>query len=297
MHRREFQPLPTTLLGESWERKKELHPPAVLRVPLASQTDDAREAAWLFSRVFFSLSSPGAAFETFVILCVEGLISQALGWLFIFYIFGELLSGCLLLPTPPPPPSPHPLFQAFDPRSKGNVKSAGAWQLSQSGLRDGHAGHWPSKKSGQPHPSTPSVHCRVPTSPSEMPGLLLHVVKRSRLETCILNISHVSWYFIMITISPEKPSTYYSPQETCNTRFKCAFPLGTPGRVPSRSVSVLGGATDVYSLGWLASDCLSPSPAPVDCNVLMLGTPFCHTGFCAVIITVPDLRLYKSEDK
>lgn len=125
MHRREFQPLPTTLLGESWERKKELHPPAVLRVPLASQTDDAREAAWLFSRVFFSLSSPGAAFETFVILCVEGLISQALGWLFIFYIFGELLSGCLLLPTPPPPPPPPPAFPGIRPTQQRECEERG----------------------------------------------------------------------------------------------------------------------------------------------------------------------------
>lgn len=47
----------------------------------------------LFSYMpFLSLFSSGAAFGSFIILCVGGLISQALGWPFIFYIFGESLS-------------------------------------------------------------------------------------------------------------------------------------------------------------------------------------------------------------
>ncbi|ELK02701.1 Sodium-dependent phosphate transport protein 3 [Pteropus alecto] len=39
----------------------------------------------------------GAAFGTFIILCVGGLISQALGWPFIFYIFGSVGCGCCVL--------------------------------------------------------------------------------------------------------------------------------------------------------------------------------------------------------
>nr|XP_051710987.1 sodium-dependent phosphate transport protein 3 isoform X4 [Oryctolagus cuniculus] len=39
----------------------------------------------------------GAAFGSFFILCVGGLISQALGWPFIFYIFGSIGCVCCLL--------------------------------------------------------------------------------------------------------------------------------------------------------------------------------------------------------
>ncbi|XP_045861553.1 sodium-dependent phosphate transport protein 3 isoform X2 [Meles meles] len=39
----------------------------------------------------------GAAFGSFIILCVGGLISQALGWPFIFYIFGSIGCVCCLL--------------------------------------------------------------------------------------------------------------------------------------------------------------------------------------------------------
>lgn len=49
------------------------------------------------------LFSSGAAFGSFFILCVGGLISQALGWPFIFYIFGESLLlelKCLHIPGP-----------------------------------------------------------------------------------------------------------------------------------------------------------------------------------------------------
>ncbi|XP_030875885.1 sodium-dependent phosphate transport protein 3-like [Leptonychotes weddellii] len=41
-----------------------------------------------------SIAGSGAAFGSFIILCVGGLISQALGWPFIFYIFGAC--GCAL---------------------------------------------------------------------------------------------------------------------------------------------------------------------------------------------------------
>ncbi|XP_006923550.1 sodium-dependent phosphate transport protein 3 [Pteropus alecto] len=44
-----------------------------------------------------SIAGSGAAFGTFIILCVGGLISQALGWPFIFYIFGSVGCGCCVL--------------------------------------------------------------------------------------------------------------------------------------------------------------------------------------------------------
>uniref|UniRef100_A0A671FMA4 Solute carrier family 17 member 2 n=1 Tax=Rhinolophus ferrumequinum TaxID=59479 RepID=A0A671FMA4_RHIFE len=44
-----------------------------------------------------SVAGSGAAFGSFIILCVGGLISQALGWPFIFYIFGGIGCVCCLL--------------------------------------------------------------------------------------------------------------------------------------------------------------------------------------------------------
>ncbi|XP_048655844.1 sodium-dependent phosphate transport protein 3 isoform X2 [Marmota marmota marmota] len=44
-----------------------------------------------------SIAGSGAAFGSFFILCVGGLISQALGWPFIFYIFGSMGCVCCLL--------------------------------------------------------------------------------------------------------------------------------------------------------------------------------------------------------
>ncbi|KAM4835271.1 sodium-dependent phosphate transport protein 3 isoform 2-T2 [Thomomys bottae] len=44
-----------------------------------------------------SIAGSGAAFGSFIILCVGGLISQALGWPFIFYIFGSTGCICCLL--------------------------------------------------------------------------------------------------------------------------------------------------------------------------------------------------------
>ncbi|XP_024426432.3 sodium-dependent phosphate transport protein 3 isoform X2 [Desmodus rotundus] len=44
-----------------------------------------------------SIAGSGAACGSFVILCVGGLISQALGWPFIFYIFGGIGCVCCLL--------------------------------------------------------------------------------------------------------------------------------------------------------------------------------------------------------
>ncbi|XP_057160775.1 sodium-dependent phosphate transport protein 3 isoform X2 [Ursus arctos] len=44
-----------------------------------------------------SIAGSGAAFGSFIILCVGGLISQALGWPFIFYIFGGIGCVCCLL--------------------------------------------------------------------------------------------------------------------------------------------------------------------------------------------------------
>ncbi|KAM7055568.1 sodium-dependent phosphate transport protein 3 isoform 3-T3 [Molossus nigricans] len=44
-----------------------------------------------------SIAGSGAAVGSFIILCVGGLISQALGWPFIFYIFGSLGCVCSLL--------------------------------------------------------------------------------------------------------------------------------------------------------------------------------------------------------
>ncbi|XP_012588386.1 PREDICTED: sodium-dependent phosphate transport protein 3 isoform X3 [Condylura cristata] len=44
-----------------------------------------------------SIAGSGSAFGSFTILCVGGLISQALGWPFIFYIFGSIGCVCCLL--------------------------------------------------------------------------------------------------------------------------------------------------------------------------------------------------------
>ncbi|XP_040316246.1 sodium-dependent phosphate transport protein 3 isoform X2 [Herpailurus yagouaroundi] len=44
-----------------------------------------------------SIAGSGAAFGSFIILCVGGLISQALGWPFIFYVFGSIGCVCCLL--------------------------------------------------------------------------------------------------------------------------------------------------------------------------------------------------------
>ncbi|KAI5932877.1 sodium-dependent phosphate transport protein 3 isoform X2 [Manis javanica] len=44
-----------------------------------------------------SIAGSGAALGSFIILCVGGLISQALGWPFIFYIFGSIGCVCCLL--------------------------------------------------------------------------------------------------------------------------------------------------------------------------------------------------------
>ncbi|KAB0365475.1 hypothetical protein FD754_009631 [Muntiacus muntjak] len=44
-----------------------------------------------------SIAGSGSAFGSFIILCVGGLISQALGWPFIFYIFGSIGCVCCLL--------------------------------------------------------------------------------------------------------------------------------------------------------------------------------------------------------
>ncbi|EPY83120.1 sodium-dependent phosphate transport protein 3 [Camelus ferus] len=44
-----------------------------------------------------SIAGSGVAFGSFIILCVGGLISQALGWPFIFYIFGSIGCVCCLL--------------------------------------------------------------------------------------------------------------------------------------------------------------------------------------------------------
>ncbi|XP_010363254.1 sodium-dependent phosphate transport protein 3 isoform X3 [Rhinopithecus roxellana] len=44
-----------------------------------------------------TIAGSGSAFGSFIILCVGGLISQALGWPFIFYIFGSTGCVCCLL--------------------------------------------------------------------------------------------------------------------------------------------------------------------------------------------------------
>ncbi|XP_012413185.1 sodium-dependent phosphate transport protein 3 isoform X3 [Trichechus manatus latirostris] len=44
-----------------------------------------------------SIAGSGVAFGSFIILCVGGLICQALGWPFIFYIFGSIGCVCCLL--------------------------------------------------------------------------------------------------------------------------------------------------------------------------------------------------------
>lgn len=44
-----------------------------------------------------SIAGSGAAFGSFIILCVGGLITQALGWPFVFYIFGSIGCVCCVL--------------------------------------------------------------------------------------------------------------------------------------------------------------------------------------------------------
>ncbi|XP_051710987.2 sodium-dependent phosphate transport protein 3 isoform X4 [Oryctolagus cuniculus] len=71
---------------------------------IAGSGDQWQDLSQEFS-VSLSFSTPtpccimpeGAAFGSFFILCVGGLISQALGWPFIFYIFGSIGCVCCLL--------------------------------------------------------------------------------------------------------------------------------------------------------------------------------------------------------
>lgn len=99
-------PLPAALLGRAGSGKKSLVPQQSLVCPSPPGRRQAGCSA-IFTSVFH-LSSPGAAFGTFVILCVGGLIAQALGWPFIFYIFGE-----------PPPLTAPPTSQALIPPANG----------------------------------------------------------------------------------------------------------------------------------------------------------------------------------
>nr|XP_051710988.1 sodium-dependent phosphate transport protein 3 isoform X5 [Oryctolagus cuniculus] len=71
----------------------------------------------------------GAAFGSFFILCVGGLISQALGWPFIFYIFGSIGCVCCLLwfTVIYDDPSHHPCISA---REKEYIVSSLAHQSS-----------------------------------------------------------------------------------------------------------------------------------------------------------------------
>lgn len=142
------------------------------------------------------LSSPGAAFGTFVILCVGGLIAQVLGWPFIFYIFGEPLS---LTPRPPCP--------GHSSHAANGTRRGGGWAALSVRPERRPRGPPAPEEWGRPGLPPPSAHRGVPTSPYEMPGLL-HVVKASRLKTCVLNSSHVPSYSIIITVSAEKPATY-----------------------------------------------------------------------------------------
>lgn len=209
-------PLPATLLGRAGSGKKSLVPQQSLVCPSPPGRRQAGCSA-IFTSVFH-LSSPGAAFGTFVILCVGGLIAQALGWPFIFYIFGEPPP----LTTPPHVPGAHPTSERRG-KSWGvgsSLRPAQETVTQATGSRGIRAAS----------PFRPRVHCGVPTSPYEMPGLLLHVVKVSRLKTCILNSSHVRSYFIIITISAEKPSTY--------------IPYKKPAMLDS-NVSSLGDLRDV----------------------------------------------------
>ncbi|XP_051710989.1 sodium-dependent phosphate transport protein 3 isoform X6 [Oryctolagus cuniculus] len=76
-----------------------------------------------------SIAGSGAAFGSFFILCVGGLISQALGWPFIFYIFGSIGCVCCLLwfTVIYDDPSHHPCISA---REKEYIVSSLAHQSS-----------------------------------------------------------------------------------------------------------------------------------------------------------------------
>ncbi|KAM5165963.1 sodium-dependent phosphate transport protein 3 isoform 2-T2 [Callospermophilus lateralis] len=76
-----------------------------------------------------SIAGSGAAFGSFFILCVGGLISQALGWPFIFYIFGSIGCVCCLLwfTVIYDDPTHHPCISA---REKEHIVSSLAQQPS-----------------------------------------------------------------------------------------------------------------------------------------------------------------------
>lgn len=76
-----------------------------------------------------SIAGSGAAFGSFIILCVGGLISQALGWPFIFYIFGSIGCVCCVLwfTVIYDDPMNHPCISA---REKEHITSSLAQQSS-----------------------------------------------------------------------------------------------------------------------------------------------------------------------
>ncbi|XP_055470442.1 sodium-dependent phosphate transport protein 3 isoform X1 [Psammomys obesus] len=76
-----------------------------------------------------SIAGSGAAFGSFIILCVGGLISQALGWPFIFYIFGSIGCVCCVLwfTVIYDDPIHHPCISA---REKEHITSSLAQQSS-----------------------------------------------------------------------------------------------------------------------------------------------------------------------
>ncbi|XP_002714267.3 sodium-dependent phosphate transport protein 3 isoform X1 [Oryctolagus cuniculus] len=103
---------------------------------IAGSGDQWQDLSQEFS-VSLSFSTPtpccimpeGAAFGSFFILCVGGLISQALGWPFIFYIFGSIGCVCCLLwfTVIYDDPSHHPCISA---REKEYIVSSLAHQSS-----------------------------------------------------------------------------------------------------------------------------------------------------------------------
>ncbi|XP_051710986.2 sodium-dependent phosphate transport protein 3 isoform X3 [Oryctolagus cuniculus] len=102
---------------------------------IAGSGDQWQDLSQEFS-VSLSFSTPtpccimpeGAAFGSFFILCVGGLISQALGWPFIFYIFGSIGCVCCLLwfTVIYDDPSHHPCISA---REKEYIVSSLAHQV------------------------------------------------------------------------------------------------------------------------------------------------------------------------
>nr|XP_044988642.1 sodium-dependent phosphate transport protein 3 isoform X2 [Jaculus jaculus] len=78
-----------------------------------------------------SIAGSGAAFGSFIILCVGGLISQALGWPFIFYIFGSTGCVCCVLwfTVIYDDPMRHPCISA---REKEHITSSLAQQSSSA---------------------------------------------------------------------------------------------------------------------------------------------------------------------